>query len=721
MKEPFCYDCECYPNYFLAVFKQTHTGETRSFHIFHDHVFPAESFSHAESLIAFIQMEVLSLIGYNNSNYDNVLMHYLLDNVELVLKQSPAQLTQNLFKINHLIINDQKKVDGIKRERNKYIQALSLKTFFPSLDLMAMYNTVERVSLKQIAINLRWPNIQDLPYPPGHIVLRKEVPDIELYCINDVDITDELRRRRTPDLQFRKDLGKLYGLNLVNYNDTNIAKATIRKFYLEGTGKSWESIKNLKTHAKKLRLRECISKKINFCTPKYGALFIEMLKTEVNIRVNKKGNINVGDLAESFQIKAKAAQGDTEAILELMGLYEDRNKKEYEREISSKYVDHTVGLGGIHSKNKPQEFREDDDYEYMDLDVSGFYPWIIVNEKLYPRHLGPEFVSIYKEKIVDMRDSEKKAGNIVNYKSLKISSNASFGLMKNIYSWLFDPWPPTYICISGQLFLLMLMERLEEYTDNVIVYSNTDGLTVRVPKDGGGSREAFYKICKQWMQATGFRLEFSVYKKMIIRDVSNFFITYEDADGKGVKQKGLYTTIENIMKSDPPKALIRGYRFPIIAKALEYYYLHDFPGRANEYIKEYIEGCRDIFEFMKAERTQSKFTVGLQHKPDAFDNWEVEVLQKSNRWVITKGNPHEGKLFKTTGDPAKGYYHAKAKLMHKEHFVTVCNDTRKIDNIESMNLDYDFYIGEVMTLINIIKKSRSRGQDDSRQVNLFMA
>ena len=79
-----------------------------------------------------------------------------------------------------------------------------------------------------------------------------------------------------------------------------------------------------------------------------------------------------------------------------------------------------------------------------------------------------------------------------------------------------------------------LAEEIMRWTEAELIQVNTDGLTVRIPRDQLAELE---KTRKHWETATGLQLEEAFYKRMFIRDVNNYIAQYEDGN---VKRKGAY-------------------------------------------------------------------------------------------------------------------------------------------------------------------------------------
>jgi len=179
----------------------------------------------------------------------------------------------------------------------------------------------------------------------------------------------------------------------------------------------------------------------------------------------------------------------------------------------------------------------DDEYVIMDFDVTSYYPSIILNQGLYPPHIGPAFLTVY-QKIVQQRIEAKRAGNKAVSESLKIAINGSFGKLGSRWSVLYAPGLMVQVTVTGQLALLMLIESLSEVLDCTVVSANTDGVTVRCHKS---SVDEALAAVKSWETRTGFGIERADYRGLYSRDVNNYIaiLTNGDVKTKGVYGKGL--------------------------------------------------------------------------------------------------------------------------------------------------------------------------------------
>lgn len=133
-------------------------------------------------------------------------------------------------------------------------------------------------------------------------------------------------------------------------------------------------------------------------------------------------------------------------------------------------------------------------------------------------------------RIAELRE-EKKFVKITT-DGLKVSLNGTFGKLASRYSLLYAPQLMLRTTMTGQFYLLMLIEMLELHGIPV-VSANTDGLVIKCPRDKAGLLET---ICDKWMKRTKMNLEDTFYSSLHSRDVNNYVaITTEgEAKTKGV-------------------------------------------------------------------------------------------------------------------------------------------------------------------------------------------
>lgn len=430
-----------------------------------------------------------------------------------------------------------------------------------------------RGSLKLYGGRLHAPRIQDLPFDVNRALDSWQFPIVADYNISDLLATEILFNNLTEQLQLRTDLSLQYKQDLMSKSDAQIAEAVISSELKRLTGK-WPSKPKIDGQLF-----------FNYQPP----VFIQFLTPTLQNVLQKVCSIKYS-LMESGRL----------------------NKSEVEElKIQIGANVYSMGSGGLHSSEKCLALKVDNEHKLFDRDVASYYPAIVLNCKLYPIHLGEAFLTVYQT-IVDRRIAAKRAKNVAISECLKICINGTFGKTGSPYSVLYAPEMMIQITVTGQLALLMLIEKLE-LEGIKVVSANTDGILVYCPH----SKEAEYRSnIQMWEQITGFITEETEYEAIYARDVNAYLAIKKDGTTKG---KNIYY--------DPwrGKTAKDGYwRFQknpstqICIEAVENLITKNIP------IEKTIEECQDITKFVAV-----KNVTGGAHK-------NGEYLGKVIRWYYAK-------------------------------------------------------------------------------------
>lgn len=545
-----------------------------------------------EELFLFLKNEVAGLIGFNCLFFDSQVLEYLFRN---------PNATAEEIRIYAVEIIQQE-------DRFPDIPEWGLK--IPHLDLYKINhfdNKNRRTSLKWCEFGLDLENIMDMP----SCGIGDNWEEMVLsYNLNDVFATDRLCDITIPMIELRKELKKLYKIPCINWSNTKIGSELLLKLYCEKTNKNPKVVKKLRTYRKEICFNDIIFDYIEFKSDKFKTFLKELKITSVTSTKN----------AFEYSVVYKDFQFD-------------------------------YGLGGIHGSINNKIVQSNDDYVIIDCDVSSLYPSIAVVNKMYPKHLGPEFYEVYKNEIVDKRLSEKhKKSKGLPYNNaiiegFKESANATYGNSNNQYSWLYDPEYTLKTTINGQLMLTMLAEQLLELQDIRLIQINTDGLTVLLNRK---LISRYYDICKDWMKITNLELEFVNYSKMIIADVNNYIAVYEDINKKP-KFKGRFE-FENI-------PLHKNKSHSIIPKAIFEYFIN------NISVEETLLNHNNIFDFCGAVKGKR----GVKFVERYFEDGQIKDknTQKVNRYIVS----NNGVKFIKILDPIKtesGYNKSDKLLRYRK-------------------------------------------------------
>lgn len=592
MQNLVCFDCEVYPNYFLISFKSLKTNQVYNVSCKNNNgkLLPSD----IEKINKLFKEK--NLFGFNIINYDIPVVLYAMSN----------KTCFEIFKFSKSIIeNSNPGWKTIKEAR------LTIPKNWNYFDIMPI--APSKSGLKLYGARMHSSKLQDLPYDPLIELTDKQMDDVQLYCINDLDTTIDLYKTLEAQVELREQMSEQYGENMLSKSDAQIAEA-IMKSKLNIASSSNDFKEGAKFKYVPPSFIQYDSKKLN------GLL--DIIK-EIHFTVDATGSVKIPEKLEQYKINI--------------------NKAEY-----------NLGIGGIHSCEKSKHHITDGTFRIIDKDVTSYYPSIIINCKLFPKRLGTKFLSVYSN-IVRDRVKAKKAGNKVVDSSLKIVINGSFGKFGSKYSALYSPDLMIQVTLTGQLSLLMLIEKLEEHGIEVLS-ANTDGIVSKIPK---GKEDLFELICFDWEFKTGFNLEGNEYSALYSRDVNNYLAITTSGKTKG---KGMFTQ-DNLSKN--PQGLIS-------YEAVMEYLTKGIP------LATTIKKCTDIRKFIHVRSV----TGGAIH--------EGKYLGKVVRWIYVK-NGSTITYVKNGNKVPKSDGALPVMEIYDNHKDFIGN--KQLKNIPK-DIDYDKYINE---------------------------
>ena len=607
------YDIEIFPNCFSLTIKNTETKEFQFFEL-------SNRKNNLVDLVPLFLDKRYIFCGYNNIHYDNPIVNFIIEYKETLKKSTRLDIEYNLFQLSQTII----KGDLEKWKKWKYANN------FETLDLLTMlFSQKLRVGLKEMQVTMKYSNVQEYDGNFEAPIPEEDIPKMIQYNINDVNSTEELLYRCENDIKLRLNIEEEYGIKALNKDGVNLGMEILKTKYLEKTHKTWNDIKDLRSPCNKIALNEIILPFIKFDNP--------ILKNLLN------------------EMKQQVVSPD---------------RKGYNKHFLMDNLEYSVGVGGIHSVNKPSIFIAKEDEVISDVDVASLYPSLIIEYGFYPPHLGKEFLEVYKG-IKDERIEAKHNGNKLKNLTLKLSINGLSGNLQSEFSWCYSPKTVMRIRINGQLLLLMLAEKLISIGCQII-QANTDGLFVlRKKKD----EQKFKDVCKWWENLTKLELEedrFERFYQFAINDYLGVLEGYKDSKNpKLLKKKGLF--IDSV-------TLGKGMQPMIIPKAINANLADNIP------VEETIRNCKDINEFITYQKVDKKFTVQYM---DKFINHINRYYVSTNGGYLYKCEVEDGKIVKFAN-------------MLTASGVTLCNDITAIKEFPK-NINYKYYIKEANKILAKLK------------------
>ncbi len=530
-------DVECYRNYFLIMFRKISNGDVIYFDKFNDSELNRQNILHI--------INKYTIITFNGNKYDSVMIEAACQGFK----------NETLKKISDFLIvgKDGKGHQPWQARKQFGIGAMQ----FDHIDLIEVAPLT--ASLKIYGGRIHCPKMQDLPIDPDDEILESDVEPMREYCGNDLELTELLFKVVEPEIELRIKMSKEYGVDLRSKSDAQIAEAVIKKEMDDRFG----------IIPKRPKVKPGTEYYYN--PPDNLEFQTEILQdvfrqyTSLPFTIGNGGYVSFNfEITDSDRFKSGKRKGE---------LPDSKSKLKFVIG-TTKY---TVGIGGIHSCEKKTR-HTDEGYILRDYDAARYYPAIILNNRLYPKHIGEPFLDIYGT-IVDRRLKAKREGNKVVDESLKITINGSFGKLGSKWSCLYSPDLMMQVTVTGQLSFLMLIERFELQGISVIS-ANTDGIVVKMKPE---QESLASDIISDWEFDTDYEMEGTDYASLNSRDVNNYIAIKP----KGVKGKGAYADQREHyykLRSNPTNDICREAAKMFLQEAVP--------------VEETVNSCRDITKFL---------------------------------------------------------------------------------------------------------------------------
>lgn len=604
------YDIEVFPNVFHCCCKNTETGQLYKFEL-------SERKRDLISLVYFFMEKNVIFCGYNNKHYDDVIINYIIYHYGILIHKSVEQVCKSLYNLSNAIIKATTMEEISKFKKWKY------ERYFYSMDLLTMqFSSKLRVGLKSMQVTMHYKNVQEYDGDFGAYLPVYEIDKMIAYNINDVESTEELLNRLKKDVELRLFIQDEYGIDALSMDSVKFGETILAKKYCEATGISMNELKEMRSPMDYIPLKDVIFPFIKYKNPIFQDV-LEDMKEQIVYSKERKG---------------------------------------YEKKFVLSNVVYSIGVGGIHSINKPMIFRPGPDEYVGHYDVASMYPSLLIKHKLTPRHLGESFLKVY-EQLYHERIEAKHSGQKLKNLALKLTLNSVTGKMQQEESWMYDPFNVFKIRINGQLILLMLVDRLLELNCK-IVQINTDGVMFIAKKT---AKDEIQETVSEVERITQLTFESDNYEVFYQYTVNHYFGVVE---GYGQSHNPELIEKRGMFRTEP--VLGKGLAPAVIPKAVINYFLTKQP------VSEFIRQQTDIHDFLMSQRTDKKFKV---RHGDRF-------VQRINRYYASTNGYS---LYKVDKD-------GKEENMLTKSGVTILN---KMDDlpITERHVNYNYYISEANKII----------------------
>lgn len=643
----YVYDIEVFQNIFHCSVKNTETNDIYKFEI-------SERKNQLRELVKFFKQvdkyitwgdyyttninipANVIFCGYNNLHYDNPIINYIIEYEDKLMQYNIPTICSSIFNLSKTITtSSEDNIDAWKHW--KY------QIWFDTFDILTMlYSNKLRVGLKEIQVTMQYPNVQEFVCDWTKPLPLEDFDSMIDYNINDIESTSELLNRCKKDVDLRIAIEDEYGVRVLSKDGVNIGMKILTQKYLEKTGLTWQDIKDLRSPMSVIPLKDVILPFI-----KYDSPILQRVLDDMKNQIVSPG------------------------------------RKGYENKFVFNNLRYSVGVGGIHSVNSPEIIIPRDDEMLIDIDVASLYPSMLIEYEFYPKHLGKEFLEVYKQ-IKDERIEAKHNGDKVKNETLKLALNGLSGNLQNEHNFCYSPFAVMQIRINGQLLLLMLAEKLTQIGCR-IVQANTDGLFVLLKKDAYSKVNS---ICREWEQLTKLTLEEDRFKAMYQYAINDYFAITED---NKVKEKGMFITAVKLGKGLTPK---------IIPKAVISFFKDGIP------VEDTIKNCTDIRDFLMSEKTGKQWHVEYMNEEQQRTNRFYASTNGGYLWKWKNTGHKEGEIITYT-EPYVGERKYKASARQYQNMLTASGVTllNKFDDkpIEERKINYRYYIMEAYKIIRDLK------------------
>jgi hypothetical protein len=628
--EELIFDIEIYPNYFLASFESMLTGKVMEFEL--------SPWKRCDMALLRRVLESYCTVGFNSLKFDMCIA---------AMAVNGCTTEQMCAAANALVNEGARSGDILRSWKIKKIQA-------NHIDLIEVAPL--RANLKIYGGRLHSKRMQDLPFKPGTVLSYHQAVIVRYYNIMaDLKATKLIRESLQPQVMLRYEMSNEYKIDLRSKSDAQIAESVFADEIgrLNGTRPQQPKIDP-------------------------GTMYRYRVPSNMMFQTDLMKWV-LGTVANADFIVADHGAVTLPPVIGDM-------------DIKIGKMTYQMGIGGLHSTEKKQIHYSDKLFSLKDRDVTSYYPKIILNQGLFPSHLGPNFLRVYRV-IVERRIAAKVnaakcklAGDLTGEaqwkniaESLKIVINGSFGKLGSMFSILYAPDLLFQVTISGQLYLLMMIEQMELHGIEV-VSANTDGVVMRVPKTHEHVYEA---IIKWWENQTNFETEETEYLALFSRDV-NSYLALKTPDKNGViktKNKGAFanpwsdeTKIEERFHKNPANQICIDAITALLTKGVP--------------IDHTIRSSADVTKFVTVRTVKGKgdgsggavMVTAKEGQPDVF-----EFLGKSIRWYYSANRREQELIYSINGNRVPRSEGAKPCLDLPETFP---ND-----------IDYDWYIEETTSIL----------------------
>lgn len=455
----------------------------------------------------------------------------------------------------------------------------------------------------------------------------------EIYCKNDVLATE---------LRFEQNIGML------------VAKATIALYF--GLDKTALSMTNANLTAELL-----------------GAVKQEERGDELD-----KYELPEGFEIESDEIKQAFMSGEFEQ--------NEKGNASIALEVNRRDVTEVLGVGGIHGAK--ESFIHVGDFNARD--VGSLYPNTMTLFNYESRNIPEDKKHVFQMLLDERMKAKYSDKETINVRGVEIPTkllingfklplNTTYGAMGAEFNKLYDPRMRLLVCITGQMALFDLLEKIEPHA--TIIQSNTDA-HYYIPFSDEDAKK-IDELAKDWEKRTGYTLDNDPFKAIFQKDVNNYMAVTTD---NKVKIKGAIGLQDGLKNS---KAIVSNAFINYVVGGKDY--------------REFIDECNDLRQFQIIAKTGWTYDETVVRDADGNEH----KAQKVNRVFAIKDPSNAVEIFKVKrgsimdeeGTTIVGDDSYTKGVPNAPEYYMIDNDAIGEGTITLDKLDKDYYINQVEDLL----------------------
>ena len=213
---------------------------------------------------------------------------------------------------------------------------------------------------------------------------------------------------------------------------------------------------------------------------------------------------------------------------EVLDFFNDEHSRGLKSSIETPLM--TMNYGWLYGINGAKPYEQNEKDKCVMIEVEHLYASLMIKYGFLSRCVSnPEiFEEIYKKKTDFDKNGVKDDPIAVSH---RVVVNGTYGAMSiNKNNPLYDMRQVNNICVNGQLFMLDLIEKLENSGE--LLHANTDRLIYKV-----NDYSKFQNECEKWSERTKLNLEIDEISKF--KQKGLFHYEFEKSDGNKVS-KGVF-------------------------------------------------------------------------------------------------------------------------------------------------------------------------------------